>query len=76
MLAEIAGSLLSLGVESEIVRATSVEITLPIEVKMTRSIDGLILRGDVPAWRWRTDFDPPFGHLRFTLRETGQEFEV
>ena len=76
MLAEVAGSLISLDADQNVVRATSVEMTLPIDVKMTRSLEGLILRADVPAWRWRTDFDPPFGQLRFTLEDTRREFEV
>lgn len=75
MLSEVAGSLLSLGSDQNIVRATSVEMTLPIDLKMSRSREGLILRADVPAWRWRTQWDPPFGQLRFTLKETRQEFE-
>jgi hypothetical protein len=79
MLSEVAGSLLGLGADhlgadQKIVRATSVEMTLPIDVKMSRSVDGLILRADVPAWRWRTQWDAPFGQLRFTLEETGREF--
>lgn len=76
MLTEVAGSLLSLGADQNIVRARSVEMTLPIDVKLGRSKHGLVFCADVPAWRWRTDFDPPFGQLRFTLEETRQEIEA
>jgi hypothetical protein len=75
MLTDVAGSLLDLGAGQRIVRATSVELTLPIDVKFNRSHEGLILCADVPAWRWRTDWDPPLGQLRLTLEETRQEVE-
>jgi hypothetical protein len=76
MLNDVAGSLLSLGAEQGMVRATSVELTLPIDVRLGRSHEGLIFCADVPAWRWRTDWDPPFGQLRLTLEQADQEFEV
>lgn len=76
MLNDVAGSLLSLGAEQGMVRATSVELTLPIDVRLGPANEGLIFYADVPAWRWRTDWDPPFGQLRFTLEQAGQEFEV
>jgi hypothetical protein len=75
MLTEVAGSLLDLSAGQTIVRATSVELTLPVDVKVNDSKDGPILCADVPAWRWRTDWDPPFGQLRLTLEETRQEIE-
>ena len=76
MLNDVAGSLLSLGAEQGMVRATSVELTLPIDVRLGLANEGLIFCADVPAWRWRTDWDPPFGQLQFTLEQAGQEFEV
>ena len=75
MLTDVAGSLLDLHVDQSVVRATSIELTLPINVKLDWSREELIFCADVPAWRWRTDWDPPFGQLRFTLEETGQEIE-
>jgi hypothetical protein len=72
MLAEIAGSLLDLSAGQNLVRATSVELTLPINVKVNRFSTGIIFCADVPAWRWRTDWDPPLGQLRVRLEETGQ----
>ena len=76
MLTEVAGSLLSLSADQNIVRATSLELTLPVDVKLGRSKQGLVFCADVPAWRWRTDFDPPFGQLRLTLIEIRQEIEA
>jgi hypothetical protein len=75
MLVDVAGSLLDLSAGQNMVRATSVELTLPIDVKVNRSKGGLVFCADVPAWRWRTDWDPPFGQLRLTMEETGQEIE-
>lgn len=76
MLMDVAGSLLSLNAEQNVIRTTNVELTLPIEVKLSGSQQELILCADVPAWRWRTDFDPPFGQLRLTLEEARQEIEA
>jgi hypothetical protein len=76
MLADVAGSLLSLSAGQSIVRATSVELKLPVDVKLNFSKQGLVFCADVPAWRWRTDFDPPLGQLRFTLEETLQEIRA
>jgi hypothetical protein len=75
MLTDVAGSLLNLGTDQQVVRATSVELALPIDVRVSRSNEGLVFRADVPAWRWRTDWDPPFGQLRLTLEEERQEIE-
>lgn len=75
MLTEVAGSLLSLSAGQDLVRATSVELTLPIDVRIRRFDRDLIFCADVPAWRWRTDWDPPFGQLRLTLEETRQEMD-
>jgi hypothetical protein len=75
MLTEVAGSLLSLSAGQDLVRATSVELTLPIDVRIRRFDRDLIFCADVPTWRWRTDWDPPFGQLRLTLEETRQEMD-
>ena len=73
MLADIAGSLLNLTAAQDIVRATAVELTLPLDIRFRRDAKGLVFCGDVPSWRWRTDFDPPFGRLRLTLTEASRE---
>ena len=75
MLTDVAGSLLDLRADQSVVRVTSVELTLPVDVKLNRSDERLIFCADVPAWRWRTDWDPPFGQLRLTLEETRREME-
>lgn len=75
-LTDIAGSLLELiAAERQIVRATSVEMKLPIDVKLRRSQNALMFCADVPAWRWQTDWDPLLGQLRFTLEEARGEAE-
>ncbi len=76
MLTDVAGSLLSLNAGQNVLRTTSVELTLPVDVHLRRSEKELVFCADVPAWRWRTDFDPPFGQLQFTLEETRQESEA
>lgn len=76
MLIDLAGSLLGLNAEGRIVRATAVELTLPVDVKLAHSKQGLIFCADVPAWRWRTEFDPPFGQLQLTLEEARQEIDA
>lgn len=76
MLIDVAGSLLSLGAGHQIVRATSLELTLPVDIRFRGSSDALVCCCDVPAWRWRTDWDPPIGKLRVTLQETRLEIEL
>ena len=76
MLTEVAGSLLDLGSKQRVVRATSIELTLPIDVKMWHSQESLIFCADVPAWRWRTYWDPPCGQLQFVLEEMERETEA
>lgn len=73
MLTDVAGSLLDLTAEQRIVRATSVEMALPINVKLRRAQNALLFCADVPAWRWQTDWDSPCGQLRFTLQEARRE---
>lgn len=72
MLTDVVGSLLDLDLDHGAVRATRVELMLPIDVKLRRSNDELVFFADIPAWRWRCDWDPPFGKLRLTLEETGE----
>ena len=75
MLTDIGGSLLELATEQQIVRPTSLELTLPIDVKLRRLQNVLVFCADVPAWRWQTDWDPPLGQLRFTLEQARAEAE-
>ena len=73
MLIDVAGSLLGINARQQIVRPIGVELTLPIEVRVKGSRGALVFCADVPAWRWRTEWDPPFGELRFTLEEARLE---
>lgn len=78
MLTEVAGSLLALNDDAvnggeQLLRATSIELTLPIDVRVNRSTDGLTFCADVPIWRWRTDFDAPYGQLKVKLEEAARQ---
>lgn len=73
MLTEVAGSLLELTTQQQLMHVTSIELTLPIDARLRRSANALVFCADVPAWRWQTDWDPPFGQLRFTLEEARRE---
>ncbi len=75
MLTDVAGSLLELTAHQQIARVTSIELTLPIATRLRRSPNDLVFCADVPGWRWQTDWDPPFGQLRFTLTEARREAE-
>ena len=73
MLIDVAGSLLGATGSQKLVRAIEVEFTLPVEVRMSGSPGALVFCADVPSWRWRTDWDRPFGALTFKLAETSLE---
>ena len=75
MLTDVAGSLLNLSAGQQVVRATTVELTLPLDVKFRRVDGTLVFCGDVPAWRWRTDFDSPFSRLHVTLGDSRETAE-
>ncbi len=72
-LGEIAGSLLGVNSRQQMVRATEVSLTLPIEVKVGRDEASLVFCGDVPSWRWRTDWDLPFSEMRVRISEVATE---
>jgi hypothetical protein len=73
MLTEVAGALLEIGSHQQIARATDMELRLPIEVKLRRRSGDPLFCADVPAWRWRTDWDLPIGELRLRLEEARLE---
>jgi len=73
MLIEVAGSLLNVAASQRVVRATGLELRLPVEVKLARLGDSLVFCADVPTWRWQTDWDRPFGELRMKIEETSLE---
>ena len=67
MLSEIASGALDLTPPAAaLVRVTSLELDLPIDLRL--ALDGQVpmLVGDVPLFHWRTDFDPPPARLRVT----------
>lgn len=76
MLTDVAGSLLELTAQQQMVRATSIELTLPVDSRLRRQRDALVFCADVPGWRWQTDWDPPLGRLRLTLEEARLEDEA
>jgi hypothetical protein len=51
------------------IRATSMELTLPIEVRLEEVEGELSFVADLPLWRWRTDFDLRPGQLRIGWEE-------
>jgi hypothetical protein len=73
MLMDVAGSLLGVSANQQVVRATEVELRLPVDVKLARFDDALVFCADVPAWRWQTDWDRPLGELRLRMEEASPE---
>lgn len=64
-LGEVAGSVLALGrPEAALVRVNSIELDLPIELRLGTAASGHELVGDVPLFRIRTDFDWPPARLQ------------
>lgn len=51
-------------VDSPFVRARSLSIDLPIDLRLVLSPEGPIVIGDVPLFRTRTDFDPDPARLQ------------
>ncbi len=64
-LGEVAGSVLALnGTVSQLVQVASIELDLPIELRLGSAASGHELVGDLPLFRIRTDFDWPPARLR------------
>src|SRR5258708_4097148 len=55
--------------ESTAVRATKVQLVLPLEVRLERTDGELVFMADLPVWRWRTDFDQVPGRLAVVWEE-------
>jgi hypothetical protein len=51
------------------VRATRVQLTLPVEVWLEEVKGELGFIADLPVWRWRTPFDQTPGQLRIEWEE-------
>jgi hypothetical protein len=66
-LSEIAGSALDMpGTAVQSVHVTSIKFDLPIDIRLAREDDVVLLIGDVPLMRTRTDFDPLPARLQIT----------
>ncbi len=57
LIAELAGSAAEFAGAGPL-RASSVRIGLPIDLRLVSEAGGLVLIGDVPLFRTRTAFDP------------------
>lgn len=49
------------------IRATGIELSLPVETLFEGEGEGLVVLSDVPRFRRRTDFDLPPGRLQVRL---------
>ncbi len=72
-LAEIAGSALGIG-ESALVKITSIDLDLPIDLRLGEDTAGPVLVGDLPLFRMRTAFDTE--PARLTIRFEAQALAV
>lgn len=64
-LGEIAGSVLALdGLAAQLVQIGSLELDLPIELRLGSAETNHELVGDLPLFRMRTDFDWPPARLQ------------
>ena len=50
-------------------RVTGLYLDVPLEVALGRTGDGPELLGDLPRWRWTTEFDNRQGRLQIVCRE-------
>jgi len=70
MLSEVFDALLATGGEVTYVRASELDLNLPIEVRFRMRGEDAEFFADVPVWRWRTDFDRPLGRLHVRWEES------
>jgi len=69
MLIDVFGAVETARTEAAQVRARSVEMTLPIEVRLEDIGGESTFVADLPVWRWRTFFDQTPSRLRITWEE-------
>ena len=50
-------------------RVTGLYLDVPLELAVGQTADGLELLGDLPRWRWTTEFDSRQGRLQIDCRE-------
>jgi|HubBroStandDraft_6_1064221.scaffolds.fasta_scaffold150261_2 hypothetical protein len=49
------------------VHAESIELELPVEIRLIQRVGGMpAFAGDLPVWRWRTEFDQKPNRLSVT----------
>ena len=63
-LRELVESVQPAGNEAEQMHVIGVYFDLPLEVAIRRKGEETDFLGDLPNWRWRTDFDLPLGRMR------------
>lgn len=72
-LGEIAGSALGMN-SGALVQITSIDLDLPLDLRLGEDADGPVLVGDVPLFRMRTDFDTEPSRLK--IRFESQPLEA
>ena len=73
MLTDVFDAVLAARTRQASVNARSVELRLPVEISL-RDVDGQpAFIGDVPVWRWRTEFDQEPGRLCITWEVEASE---
>ena len=50
-------------------RVSRLAVDLPLEVELARESDELVVRAEMPRWRWRSYFDREPGRMAIELRE-------
>ena len=69
MLTDVFDAVLVARHDTPMIYARRVDLTLPLEVRFQQGPDGPEFIGDLPAWRWRTDFDRQPSRLSIAWEE-------
>ncbi|HVR91500.1 MAG TPA: hypothetical protein VHG29_10460 [Novosphingobium sp.] len=73
-LAEVAGGALDVGTDAAAcVSVTSLELDLPLDIRLLIEAEGPLLIGDLPLFRLRTAFDPPPARLQICWQSVPTE---
>ena len=70
MLAEVSAAAFAGSPARLPVKATSLELALPVEIEFRLADGEIMFVADVPVWRWRTVFDQTPSQLRITWGES------
>ncbi len=68
MLADVAEGVMTVADRAGL-RATGVELSLPLDIRLDMTDDEPALIGELPQFITRTDFDPDLARLHVVLRE-------